>query len=302
MNDWAEPQNFTDWAKRIFSLRSILMGLLVCFIFISELRFDWIERVLGAYLATTNLNRPESGAIWDVDRKATTAQQALEQIVTDRQTLRREALGAASFAEIASHISLDQGVMVSSDLFRSLYLKLPREIAQEIASPFELLSLFNDVRLDRAYFTKTGDEVEIYLLDFENHVLKKFKIGPDLLYLIQQIEAQAEGPLENLPNFTNRIYLAERFFEALDSLSEQIRRGIISQPEQFLKISGSITRVGISDEAVSGFIALGLEVEDASGTRVILIQAREWAVWPLRSQLEDKGPDVTTLDSFKNER
>jgi len=301
MKDWAEPSNFTEWAKRIFSLRPILMGLLVCFIFISELRFDWIEQVTGSYLVSTNLSRPESGAIWEIGRKATTAQQALEQIVTDRQTLQREALGAASFTEIATHVSLDQGVMVSSDLFRSLYLKLPMEIAQEIASPFELLGLFSDVRLDRAYFTKTGDEVEIYLLDFENRVLKKFRIRSDLLYIIQQSEAEPKGPLEDLPNFKNRIYLAGRFFEALDSLPEEVRRGIIPQPERFLNISGSITRVGISDEAVSGFIELGLEVEDASGIRVILIQAREWAVWPLRSQLEDNGPDVTTFNSLKNE-
>lgn len=301
MKDWAEPSNFTEWAKRIFSLRPILMGLLVCFIFISELRFDWIEQVMGSYLVSTNLSRPESGAIWEIDRKTTTAQQALEQIVTDRQTLQREALGATSFTEIATHVSLDQGVMVSSDLFRSLYLKLPMEIAQEIASPLELLRLFSDVRLDRVYFTKTGDGVEIYLLDFENRVLKKFRIRSDLLYIIQQSEAEPKGPLEDLPNFKNRIYLAGRFFEALDSLPEEVRRGILPQPERFLNISGSITRVGISDEAVSGFIELGLEVEDASGIRVILIQAREWAVWPLRSQLEDKGPDVTTFNNLKNE-
>ena len=302
MKDWAEPSNLAEWAKRIFSLRPILIGLLVCFFFISELRFDWIEQVLGSYLVSTNLSRPESGAIWEINRKATTAQQALEQIVTDRQTLQREALGATSFTELATHISLGQGVMVSSDLFRSLYLKLPMEIAQEIASPFELLKLFNDVRLDRAYLTKTGGEVEIYLLDFENRVLKKFRIGSDLLDIIQKSEAEPKGPLEDLPNFKNRIYLADRFFEALDSLPEEVRRGIISHPERFLAISGSITRVGISDEAVSGFIELGLEVEDASGIRVILVQAREWAVWPLRSQLEDKGADVTTFNSLKMNR
>ena len=97
-----------------------------------------------------------------------------------------------------------------------------------------------------------------------------------------------EGPLETLPNFKDRIYPADRFFAALESLPPEIRRNIVSQPEKFLGMPGDILRVGISDEAVAGFIELGFEVEDAEQPRVVLTQGLEWAVWQLRSQLEEK--------------
>ena len=293
--DWFEPRNFREWARRVFSPRPIVLILLIFGFLISELRFDWIEQVLGAYLVSTNSNRPESGAIWEIGQKTIKAQQTLEQIATDRISSQREALGADSFAEIASNIALDQGVMLSSDQFRKLYLKLSPLTAQEIASPFELLKLFNDENLDRIYFEKAGDGLKIYFLDHQNRVLRKLKIAPALLHRIEQGEIALQGPLENFDSFRNRIYQADRFFDALASLPEEDRRSVVSRPEMFLNISGYISRIGISDEAVSGFIQLGFEIEDPAGLRVMLIQGREWAVWRLRSQLEEKASSFSIL-------
>jgi hypothetical protein len=293
--DWFEPKNFSEWARRVFSPRPIVLILLILGFFISELRFDWLEQVLGAYLVSTNSNRPESGAIWEIDQKTIEAQHTLEQIATDRMSSQREALGASSFAEIASSITLDQGVMLSSDHFRKLYLKLSPLLAQEIASPYELLKLFNDERLDRIYFEKAGDGLKIYFLDHQNRVLRKLIIAPPLLHRIEQGETALQGPLENFDNFRNRIYPADRFFYALASLPEDVRQSIVSRPEMFLNISGYISRIGISDEAVSGFIQLGFEIEDPAGFRVILIKGREWAVWHLRSQLEKKKSPFSFL-------
>jgi hypothetical protein len=300
MMDWFDPRNFSEWAQRIYSPRSIVMLLLILGFLISELRFDWLEKVSGAYLVSTNSNRPESGTIWEIGQKTIKAQHTLEQIATDRMSSQREALGAESFAEIAASITLDQGVMLSSDQFRKLYLKLSPLMAQEIASPFELLKLFNDERLDRIYFEKAGDGLKVYFLDHQNRVLRKLRITPALLHRIEQGETALQGPLENFDNFRNRIYQADRFFYVLASLPEDLRRSVVSQPEIFLNISGFISRIGISDEAVSGFIQLGFEIEDASGLRVIMIKGREWAVWHLRSQLEDKMSPFSILGTPGN--
>lgn len=295
--DWSEPRNFREWARRVFSLRPLVLILLIFSILISEMRFDWIEQLLGTYLISTNSKRPESGAIWEIGQKTLAAQQTLEQIVTDRQVAQREAFGATSFSKIVSNIPLDHGVMLSSDHFRKLYLKLPPVIAREIASPFELLRLFSDGRLDRSYFKKTGDGLEIYLLDNQNRVLRKLKITSDLLYNIKQGEIELNVPLEDLDSFKNRIYPADSFFEALVSLPEDVRRNVVSQPERFLRISGKITRVGISDETVSGFIDLGFEIESGTRLSVIRIQGRDWAVWQLRSQIEGNTSTLSTSDS-----
>ena len=109
------------------------------------------------------------------------------------------------------------------------------------------------------------------------------------------------GTLENLPSFENRIYSADQFFAALESLPEEDLKSIVSQPEMLLRMPGHIVRVGISDEAVSGFIELGFELEDGAGRKVILLQGREWAVWALRSYLEEKKIEPTVNLKTQND-
>jgi hypothetical protein len=92
--------------------------------------------------------------------------------------------------------------------------------------------------------------------------------------------------LDDLPSFKNRIYPADRFFKAMDALPPEDLRGVIPEPEKLMVPSGRITRVGISDEAVSGFIELGFEIQEGTERRVILTKGHEWAVWLLRSYLE----------------
>ncbi len=70
MTDWVSPQDVREWFRRVFTLRPILLVLMISAIFMLELRFDWVERALGAYLVTTNSARPESGTIWDKGKQA----------------------------------------------------------------------------------------------------------------------------------------------------------------------------------------------------------------------------------------
>jgi hypothetical protein len=286
---WSEPRNFKEWATRAIALRPLVLVLLIFAVLISELRFDWLEQALGSYLVTTNTKRPESGAIWEIGHRTLTARQTLEQIVTDRQSSQREARGAATFTQIASSLPPGQGVMLSSEHFRELYLTLPQTIAHMIVSPFELLGLFSNGAWLRTYLENEDYGLKIYLLNSENRVLRELRIPSDLLYQIKRLEIALEGSLEDLPTFQNRIYPADHFFSAMKSLPEEDIRSVISQPERLLGVPGRIVRVGISDEAASGYIELGFEIDDGTRRRVILLQAREWAVWSLRSLLEEKG-------------
>jgi hypothetical protein len=276
----------------MFALRPLVLLLLIIGIVISELRFDWAEQVLGAYLVTTNSQRPESGSIWEVGHRTVTARQTLEEIITDRQSTQREARGAATFTQIASSLPPGQGVMLSSEHFRRLYLTIPGTIAREIVDPFELLRLLSDGHWVRTYLENEDYGLKIYLLNPDNRVLQDLRIPTPLLYQIERVELARHRSLEDLPAFTNRIYPAERFFKALDSLPEEDLGSVVSQPDLLLGTPGRIVRVGISDEAVSGYIELGFEIEDGTMRKVILLKGREWAVWMVRSYLEKTGPAV----------
>ena len=286
MTEWAEPRDFREWAKRIFALRPMLLLLVLSSIFILELRFDWIERILGSYLVTTNSERPESGAIWEKSHQTRTAQQTLEKILTDRQTMQREARNAATFTQIAANVALGKGVMLSADHFRKLYLRLAPSIAHDIISPFELLKLVSNGRWRRTYFEKSITGLMIYLLDANNRVLRQLELDSVLLSQLKRGEVALAESLDQLPIFENRIYPADQFFNSLESFPEEVRRSMLPHPERLLEVSGQIVRVGISDETLSGFIELGFEFFDGTQHHVVLVQGHEWAVWRLRSHLE----------------
>jgi hypothetical protein len=300
MMDWYEPRDFKEWGKRLFTIRHLVFILFILGIFISELRFDWIEQTVGSYLTKINSNRPESGAIWEIGHRTIDARQTLNQIITNRQFLQREARGATTFTHMVSNISPNKAVMLSSEDFRKIYLMLPQAIAHKIASPFEMLRLFSDGSWVRTYLKKSGGGMKIYLLDAKNRVLKELVIPSDLIQYIQRVEMALTATLDDLPNFENRIYSVDRFFAALEYLPQEDRSNIVSQPEMLLSMRGHIVRVGISDEAVSGFIELGFEIEDGSKRKVILLQGREWAVWMLRSHLEKSGTELNDNHNILN--
>ena len=291
MTDWAEPSDFKEWGKRIFALRPLLIFTLICAIFILELRFDWIERFLGSYLITTNSARPESGSIWEKSHQTRTAQQALEQIITDRQALQREARSAASFTQIAANVTPQNGVMLSADHFRQLYVRLAPTIAREIITPLDLLAFISKGQWRRTYFEKSGSGLTVYLLDAKNRVLRQLELSSVLLSQLQRGEVALAESLDELPNFRNRIYAADQFFESLESFHEEARQSMLPHAELLLAASGQIVRVGISDETQAGFIELGFEFFVDNERRVIVVQGQEWAVWRLRAHLEGLDQD-----------
>lgn len=286
--NWSEPVNLNEWVKRVFAIRPLLVCLIILSIMISELRFDWMERTMGAFLVSTNSRRPESGAIWETGRQTRKARKTLDQIVSDRQTSQQETRQAESFKEIAATILPDQWVMISPDQFRRLYLQLNPETAARIISSFDLVQLINREHWDRTYFEKDGDGLNIYLLDTENRVLQQLTISPNLLYGMGESQVKVDISLEEMLQFDSRIYPADRFFQALDRLKDGVRRDVLPQPDQLLRYPGRITRVGISGQDVSGFTELGFEIESATQRMVILMNGHEKAVLELRSILDGR--------------
>jgi hypothetical protein len=283
---WFEPDNFSQWVKRVVSVRSFVLWFSIITILVCELRFGWLEQVLGAYLVSTNPKRPETGAIWDAGQKTRTALATLEEIVNSRQSSQRDARGAESLTQIVSGLTPDQGVMISQEHFRTLYNKLPSVLSQEILSPYGLLQLSAQGRWSRAYFNKSGEELKIYFLDQHNQVLRQVTISADLLYLVERGEVAIDGSLDALADFAGHIYPADRFFDALDSLPDDIRRGILPQPLTLLQIDGRIVKVGISDEVQAENVGIGFEFEQANARKVVLVQGRQKEVWKLLSMLE----------------
>ena len=80
MPAWSEPQDLKTWMMRGLSFRGTVLFLSVVAILISEVRFSWVEVLVGRYLAVTNSHRPESGNVWEQGRLKQVATQTLEHV------------------------------------------------------------------------------------------------------------------------------------------------------------------------------------------------------------------------------
>lgn len=289
MTDLAEPRDVSELSRRIFAIRPILLTVFVCLSFISELRYDWLERALGAYLVSTNNMRPESGAIWEKGHQTRRAQKTLEKIISDKQTSQREAQSATSLRQVAANVTPEQGIVIPADHFRRLYIKIPQTLAAEIISPYDLLQLSSAGRWRRTYFEKSNDGLTAYLLDAGNRVLMQIEIPANLFLQPESEDYSQAETLDDFARFQNRIYSADLFFKTLETFPEEVRRSMVPHPERLLVLPGEVRRVGISDEAVSGFIEIGFEITDGVRNTVVRTQGNEWAVWRLRAHLEKKS-------------
>jgi hypothetical protein len=288
MPTWSEPQDLKTWMVRGLSLRGTVLLLSVLAILISEVRFSWVEVLVGRYLAVTNSHRPESGSVWEQGRLKQVATQTLEQMVTQQVTAQREAREASSLSQLIDGLTASQGAMISAAQFKSLYSQIPETAAWNLFSPILMLRISAEKSWDRVYMERENGQVGIYLLDRGNNVLSYTTLSDQQLKSTGSEPAVLSGTLDGQPEFTGRIYPADQFFMALDTLSPETQRGVLAQPGTLLKVQGTPLRVGISDEVNADMIRIGIEMDTAQGPQILLSMGQEWAVWQVRMLLEPR--------------
>ncbi len=286
MSSWYQPVDMETWLRRLVAPRSLILVLILLAIAVTEARLNWLENIAGAYLVKTNPLRPESGAIWDQGHKSSQARQTLESYINQRRSAQDEARRATSLGQLTTAVESSGNAMISSEQFVELYMKLPPLLSQELISPFTMLSYISSGRWQRTYFERQDSQMQVYLLDAENQVLHRLVVSQGLLALIQRGEVAISTGLDQLADFAGHVYAAERFFNVLNSFPAAVRRAIIAHPEDLLRVSGRMMRVGIADSAMGDTVDLGFEIQGADGLKVILMQGAAEEVRTLQRLLE----------------
>jgi hypothetical protein len=289
MIPWYAPTNIKDNLRRLMALRSAMVLTAIVALAVTEFRFDWIESAVGAYLVSTNAQRPQSGTVWDQGHQTDKARQTLTQYMNQRTNTQREVRRATSMGQVVAGIDAEQGAMISSDHFVELYQKLPPVLSHEIVSPYTLLIHMSGDQWRRTCFERQGEQLHIYLLDAHNQVLHRLAVGSVLMEHIQRGEVAIQTGLDQLGDFADRIFPAEQFFTTLNTLPEEVKKGILGSPGDLLHLSGRITRVGISSQTVLGAVDIGFEVEGVQGAKVILTRGRASDVARLLWILEEQS-------------
>lgn len=286
---WYEPLTFSEWLKRTFSIVNAVVVLLTAVFIFSEFRTDWFERIVGAYLVSTNADRPETGAIWEVGRQASSAHQYLNTIISKKETIRRSINQSDSFSALASSMLPGEWVILETHQFRSLYLGLGKSAASKIIDPVRLAWLLNGNSLDRIYCEGVKGGIKLFFIDSENRVIQEIDLNPQDIADIETGDRPVPGILTDMAEFQGRIYPAAVFFNEVLKLPSDIIPDLMLNPEALLRQEGKIIRVGIYNEAVNGFIKLGFEFETPEGKQLLFLKGREWAIWQLSLNLKGES-------------
>ncbi|MFO7715283.1 hypothetical protein [Desulfosarcina sp.] len=285
---WSEPHDLKTWMLHGVSMRGAALLLAVLAILISEVRFSWVEGMLGRYLAVSNPHRPESGNVWEQGRLKQVATQTLEQMINRQLSAQREAREATSLTQLVEGLSASQGTMISAAHFKTLYSQVPETVARSLFSPIFMLRISAEKSWERVYMERENGQVGIYLLDRGNNVLGYTTLSDHQLSSTGAEAPVLAGSLDQQPEFAGRIYAAERFFMALDTLTPEIQRGVLAHPGALLAAEGIPVRVGFSDEVSADMIRIGIEMETPQGSQILLAVGQEWAVWQVRMLLEPR--------------
>lgn len=288
MTAWSEPRDLKTWMVRGMSFRGMVIFLAVSAIIISEVRFSWVEVLAGRYLAVTNRHRPESGSVWEQGHLKQVATQTLEQMVTRQLTAQREAREATSLEQLIEGLSASQGTMVSAGHFKTLFSQIPEAVGRTLFSPILMLRISAEKSWDRVYLERENGQVGIYLLDRGNNVLSYTTLTDRQLSLAGSQPPLLPGKLDDQAEFAGRVYAADRFFMALDTLPPETQQGVLTRPGAILAVEGTPVRVGVSDEVNADMIRIGIEIETPQGPQILLATGQEWAVWQVRMLLEPR--------------
>ena len=284
---WYEPLNFSEWLKRVFSLANLSLLIIIALFIYSEFEYNWGEKIIGIYLASTNEQRPEKGTIWESGKQAFKAHKDLYNIISKNEDIRETAGKALSFTELLSGIKAEEWLTLEKKQIKSLYQSLEKSLAFKLINPAKLIWLLNNGRVERIFCKGTEDGARIFFVDADNRVIQEIEIRKKEISAPENKEQRKYSNLNQIPGLKERIFPAKIFFEALLELPDDIIPDLISNPELLLNQDGTITRVGIDNEAVSGYITIGFEFSTFESSQIVFIKGREWAVWQLLLKIQE---------------
>lgn len=288
MPNWYGAFTPGEGLKRTFSLVNLMVAAVVLSLGAAELRFDWIEKLAGQYLASTNDGRPETGGMWESGRHAVNAHQSLNRIIHQKQEALKTARESETFADLAGELGPGKWVNLDKRQFKALYDGLRGAVSQSLLDPVRLLWLLNTEAVDRIFCEGRLGGLKVYFIDKDNRVVHQLDL--DTAALLEGPDRNlVRGSLDQVAEFSGSIYRAGDFFNAVFRLPGDMVEGLVPDAQVLLDQEGTLSRVGIGNRAEKGYIRLGFEYVRLGEPVVIQVQAREWAVWQLNQVLRGES-------------
>jgi len=238
----------------------VFLILLVTALILLELGTDFAEKMGGKIMQWNNFSRPMIGTTWDYQSQSAAAMQQISEVVSLQNEVRRELQTKDDFAKLPEQLEGGKVIRVSREKFLDLYVQLPEIYAQKLGSPVRLMEFSVLHGWNRTFFAGYEGRVDIFFLNDQNYVLEKVSLNRGFFDELERWGQVIDGSLEEIPDFTGRIYSAAEFVNALSALEED--------PDDFiggieiLKSGRTLVKIGISRRWQGGTVEMGFQFAD----------------------------------------
>jgi hypothetical protein len=272
--------------RRLGVTGAIWLGLigLLCLFVVAEFRWDLAERWVGSYLEWHNDRRLRIGAAWESFDRTVHAVGKVDTLVGQLRIRASEVESLNNLAQIPKLLSPRGGISVSKEQFLSLFQGLSPYLWQEWMPAKDLLQMTQQRGWARSYLWWDGGTLDIYLVDRHNGVLYRRSVPGDWLEVAGMHRQRNAGVLDESGEFHRRIYPADRLWQVLEDLDEELVEQLMSA--QGLQSGYPLVQIGLSNLAVGGLGVIGLEFSLPEGTVIERVVVRDDDLWEFGVLLE----------------
>lgn len=281
------------WLYKIFNLNSFIILCSIVIIILVEIRFDFMEKMVGDYLKWHNSERQKLGRMWNVEQQSVAAMGQLNELLIEKEEKQKKTEKIESFRELIEHLKTDRLITLTKEQFVKIYSRLPSTISSKIIDSYNLINYFHRSNWAKTFIFQKETGIEIIMVDGRYGMLKNILISEKDANYLANFGKTVATSLENMEELSSRIYDIREFMDALYKMSEDERNRIIYNPINLLSWGNRLKRVGISEISEDNLVQIGFEIHSFNKKEVVIVYIEDFLILSLIQHLageEESAP------------
>ncbi|MBN1559235.1 hypothetical protein JW998_03250 [candidate division KSB1 bacterium] len=260
-------------AQRLRS-KIIFVGIAFLFLIVAELLFDLVEIGMGQLLLLSNPLRPQTGRLWEEDRKEQLGLDELDsaQVVTSPENVEH---AINNLEDLEAVLSIRHSMSMTREEFNDFYKTVPQNMARRIVDPLDLFAMNRTMEWQKTQLSLSGNQLVFHFLDGYEKPIRESHLT---LESAAESETTALPEVEQREKYRGRMVPASIFFRAFDQLPRAYQLQIVNDPYRLVQWQNSLLRVGISLWLEDDGVEIVFEVNGDSRTKMHSMYASEMAV------------------------
>ncbi|MBN2411059.1 hypothetical protein JXQ31_05150 [candidate division KSB1 bacterium] len=260
--------------KKIFNI-SYWSILLLFLLIVFEFTFDIFEIALGRFLLLTNPVRPKTGRLWIEEKKDVDAGKIIDSLTVSIKQDSVITPRIYSIEDLHAALSLNSNFQLNKNAFKEFYKQLSVRQAQKIIDPLNFLEIDRNRDWQFVNFVLDENMLYVYFIDGFGKLLYEKNLNFDSFY--ENSQTTAGSDLDQIPQYKNRIFSADIFYQAFEKLSKQYKLQIVNDPYRLVQWGENLQRVGISSVVEDGTVKVAFEVRVGSRNQLYILNSSEIA-------------------------